>query len=363
MPTSNEILQDRAIRHALYLTRVSSREAAQMRALLEEASADVVALLERRLAKIRVRGRDIGPDTTLRLRRLDKGLRDLLGAVYSEARDQLALDLDELAVNEATFQAGVIKTAAPVVVDLDVPAPSHLRAIVRARPFQGQLLREWFSDLEAAQRREIRRHVRLGIVEGEGIDQIVRRIRGTRAAGYADGVLEIGRRQAEAVVRAAVNHVSTAARSELAAANSDIIDREQILATLDSRTTPICRKRDGEVHEVGVGPRPPFHLGCRTTVVPVLKSWREMGIDIDDAPEGTRASLNGQVPASTTWPEWIEKQSFDVQSEALGKTRARLLRTGKVRASAFVDRRGRQFTLEDLRKREADAFEAMERAA
>lgn len=363
MPTANEILRDRGIRHALYLTRVSSRQANQIRRLLEDASVDIGAQIDRRLRRINQRGRDLGPATTARLKEFDKASSSLLSGVYGEAYEQLELDLFKLAETEAAFQAGLVRVASPVVVDLVAPAPSTLRAIVRTRPFQGAHLREWFGDLEAAQRTAIRRAVNLGIVEGEPIDVIVRRIRGTARNNYTDGILEIGRRQAEGVVRTAVNHVSTAARGEFAAANSDLVDSEQIVATLDSRTTPICQKRDGEVYPVGQGPRPPFHIGCRTTVIPVLKSWRKQGLALDDAPAGTRASLDGQVPAKIKYPEWIEKQSFDVKREALGTTRARLLETGKVKATAFVDRRGRQFTLDELRRREADAFAALDSAA
>lgn len=53
------------------------------------------------------------------------------------------------------------------------------------------------------------------------------------------------------------------------------IDRYQILATLDNRTSDICRDMDGEIFkikekEVGVN-YPPFHPNCRTTTIPYFE--------------------------------------------------------------------------------------------
>lgn len=53
------------------------------------------------------------------------------------------------------------------------------------------------------------------------------------------------------------------------------IDRYQILATLDSRTSDICRQMDGEIillkeKEVGIN-YPPFHPNCRTTTIPYFE--------------------------------------------------------------------------------------------
>lgn len=48
-------------------------------------------------------------------------------------------------------------------------------------------------------------------------------MRGTRAKGYADGLLDIDRRSAEAVVRIAISHTAEFARDRWYDANDDII--------------------------------------------------------------------------------------------------------------------------------------------
>jgi SPP1 gp7 family putative phage head morphogenesis protein len=56
------------------------------------------------------------------------------------------------------------------------------------------------------------------------------------------------------------------------------IEKYEILAARDARTSDICREQDGKIYEfskmqVGVN-YPPFHPNCRTTVIPVLKEGK-----------------------------------------------------------------------------------------
>lgn len=95
---------------------------------------------------------------------------------------------------------------------------------------------------------------------------------------------------------------------------------------------------------------------CRSAVVPITKSLRELGVDIDDAPAGTRASMNGQVPSDITYNEWLKTQPISVQNDALGITKARLFREGGLSVDRFVNRNGFELTLDELKKREAQAF-------
>lgn len=80
-----------------------------------------------------------------------------------------------------------------------------------------------------------------------------------------------------------------------------------------------------------------------------------MGIDIDESPAGTRASLNGQVPGDTSYEEWLRGQPAHVQDEILGPGRADVFRSGGVEFSRFVDDRGRPVSVEQLRRMEEAA--------
>lgn len=84
------------------------------------------------------------------------------------------------------------------------------------------------------------------------------------------------------------------------------VEKYEIVATLDNRTSDICQDMDGKVfdlkdYEVGVTANP-FHVRCRTTTAPYF-----------DETEGERAARNevtGEteyVPANMKYSEWKEK--------------------------------------------------------
>ncbi|WP_206615001.1 minor capsid protein [Mesobaculum littorinae] len=249
-----------------------------------------------------------------------------------------------------------IQSALPIEMSVVQPTAQQVYAATMARPFQGRFLREWMAGLEDSVATKVRDAIRIGFVEGETIDQIVRRVRGTKARQFKDGALEISRRNAESIVCTAVTHTANVARQETYQANGDIVGKVQWVATLDGRTTLICASRDGQTFPVDSGPRPPAHINCRSTTVPVTKSWRELGFDIDELEPATRASMNGQVPASQTYGEWLRKQPAEFQDEVLGRGKGALFRTGGLKVERFVDTKGDAYILDALREREPAAF-------
>lgn len=347
----NDTIADLEIRHAVGINRLSTGTLRKLLPILDRADAEIVA-------KLLARGDVLsGSFTSRRLEKLLDAIRKVNHDAHVIVGRELRTELRALAAYEAQFQTRLLKSALPVALDVVTPAAETLYAVVNARPFQGRLLKEWLTDLDVNAARRVRDAVRMGVVQGETVDQIVRRIRGTKAQNYADGAMAISRRGAEAMVRTAVSHTTTVARGELYKANADIIAKEQWVSTLDTRTCPQCQGLDGQTFEVGQGQMTPVHIGCRCVRIPVTKSWRELGFDIDDLDASTRASMNGQVPATQTYGQWLRKQPVEVQDEALGPTRGKLFRAGDLPVERFTNRAGDQLTLDELRARENEAFQ------
>src|SRR5690606_11553648 len=106
------------------------------------------------------------------------------------------------------------------------------------------------------------------------------------ARQFQDGVLAVNRHAASTVVRTSLQHVATVARMETLEANADILNGYRWSSTLDNRTSSICASLDQRVFEFGKGPVPPAHPNCRSSIVPELKSFKELGIDFPEIPEG-----------------------------------------------------------------------------
>mgnify|MGYP000393751122 FL=1 len=344
----NARLQDRAIAHAIYFQRLKT---GTVRDIVGFLNAAVLPELEREIALRLAAGEALSASETARLEAVRDAVRTIAFAGFAEARRRIVDALEEIAVYEAEWQvATVARILPPLNISFDAPSPATLRALVETRPFEGKVLGEWWSGVAADAQVRIDSVVREGIASGRTTGQIVARITGDEGVG--DAPFRALRRNAEAVVRTATQEVSTAARMETYRENDDLVKGWQFVATLDARTTLICASEDGKVYPVGEGRPPPLHFGCRSTTVPVMKSFAELGFAGIDVPAGSRASMDGEVAEKTTYDEWLRGQPRAVQDEALGPERAALFRGG-LKIERFVDAGLRPLTLDELRALEA----------
>ena len=358
--TANAILLDRAVDHAIDELRFERGVVYRMIAVLNRADARLAAQLAEALLQL-----DAESFTVQRLEALLVSVRETNAAAYAAVFDALEPALRDLAEAEAAAQRAQLRAAVPPAVQLRFPiagvSVEQVYAAALSRPFQGRLLREWAADLAESRLRQVREAIRAGYMAGETTADIIRKIRGTKALRFEDGILARPRRELATVVQTALSHTAQTARSASYAANADLVKALRWVSTLDSRTSPMCRARDGllysaddkhrpQGHKVpwGAGPGR-LHFNCRSVSVPVLKSWRELGFDADELPASTRASMDGQVPAELNYRQWLARQSAQRQDEILGPERGKLLRAGKVTVEQFTDDKGRWLTLEQLR--------------
>lgn len=349
MASANEKLIDLSIQHALHLLKAGNGIERDILKLLAESERDIVAKLAQRMALIEERSFDLGPKTTERLNAMLGEIRTLNTQVYSKAHDELKRQLTDLADNELEHHAKALSAATGIKAQAKVASPTLLKSIVSERPLEGRLLASWFKGAEAGSADRVEAEIRKGITQGHSIDKMVSAIRGTKAGGYRDGVMEVSRRSAQAIVRTSVSHVNNQAQQETWKQNSDLVKGWTFVATLDSRTTIVCASNDGEVFEIGEGPIPPLHVNCRSTTTAVTRSFDEMGLDRNDYSADQRASLDGQVPKPKNFEAWLKSRDEAFQDEVLGKARADLWRAGKFNLADFVRDRREVIPLSELR--------------
>jgi len=352
MATANEVLFDESVAHAIDLQGYSNGVTRKIIALLNRVDADLAMQLERSLSQLTPSQFNVE-----RIESLLLAVRSLNAQAYADISKELDVQLKDLTAYELGYQQQLYSSVLPNSVTLTAVTMDRVYAGAMARPFQGRLLREWMAGLEATRANAIRDAVRIGFVESQTTSEIVKRIRGTKALNYADGLLNISRKNAESVVLTAINHTANYANSAFIDANADVVKGYRYSATLDLRTTELCASRDGNVYKIG-DPRPalPAHIRCRSRYIGVLKSWREMGIDIDEIDGLTRASLDGQVASNVTYNDWLKRQSVSRQNDVLGVVKAKLFRDGGLELNKFVSKQGHIYTLDELRARDASAF-------
>jgi hypothetical protein len=359
--TANEALQEVAIDHAHDLHRFSVGVVQRMIAVLNQADHSLTAKLAEAMMQME---RD--SFTVARLESMLASVRALNAQAYAAVLQALQPEIQGLARVESAAQGAAFAGAVPAAVQVHAPVAGvtaeQVYAAALSRPFQGRLLRDWVANLEQSRMTLLRNAVRAGYVEGQTTSEIIQRVRGTRALRYADGLLNKPRAELAAVVQTALSHTAQTARQAMVDANADLVKAVRWVSTLDTRTSPQCRIRDGleytaDTHKPvghsipwGDGPGR-LHFNCRSVSVPVLKSWRELGIPVDEMAPGTRASMDGQVPAELTYKQWFAKQSAERQEEILGPDRYKLLKAGKVTFDQFYNDRGRWLSLAELERR------------
>lgn len=395
--TANVLLFDSVLRHQIAVRRMTTTQVASLITALARADRELVARLRS------------GLGDKERTRRLLRSLADLREEAMGQLRLGLVDDLRGIADIEIRFEMEAMRDALPIKfqlneVDVDKVITSILNEPFNTGERTAHSLEAWFKQLTSSDQARVMGAVQLGLVQGEDISTIARRIAGTRANGFADGVLAVSRRAAESIVRTAVNHVSNAARESVWDANSDILAGIKWTATLDGRTTPICQSRDGKVATIGGKPipkgskalvpdgaRPPAHPNCRSIMVGIFsdeaiaatlgtrpfvrdaRTGKQRRRDFrKDAREnvgeaewkkldrGGRESLIAQerrawtqknvgtVPREVTYEQWLRRQPAAFQDDVLGDARGALFRRGEVSLDRFVDRTGRNLTLKEL---------------
>lgn len=279
--------------------------------------------------------------------KLLKLVREKAKLTYADVHKIVRQDLAKIGVQQAKWAKDQLDTltAAGVTLGTGPVTVNTMKSVLDADFIRGWLLEEWFKEQAEGVALKVATQIRLGILEGETIGDMVRRVRGrfVRKNVYEGGVMSIMTREATAVVRTGVNHVMNHAHMETYLANADIISGYEYQATLDSRTTLICASLDGQVFDLDDenAPKPPQHWNCRSTILPIVEGF-------EDLQPTSRASETGPVKGSKTYEKWLAEQPKAKQDDILGPSRARLFRAGKANLRDMVRRDGTTVRVEDL---------------
>jgi len=145
--------------------------------------------------------------------------------------------------------------------------------------------------------RELQTKLTQAFIRGEGVAQTAKDLAERMQVSYSS---------AERIVRTESSFVTHQATWDGYKA-SGAVEQYEFLATLDTRTSEICRMMDGKVFrlsekQVGIN-YPPLHPNCRSTVVPYFD-------DEEDPGERIARGVDGgvyYVPGNMTYQEWFKR--------------------------------------------------------
>lgn len=293
---TNEELARKYILHALYLQSIEKAEA---RRVVNFLSKEVLPVVEARLTDQLARFEAGTVTSRVQIDRLRATMEDLNAQVQvamTRVQGQMLHRIKTIAEQEVEWNVKTLTKTIPLDVDIFVPAAQTVHHIVESQVIQGHKLQTWLKSYGTKTQARIFKQAKIGIIAGESLPEIGKRMRST---------MNIARNQAEYLARTVVSATVHNVRNETFLQNSNILMGVQWVSTLDDRTTDICIGYDGNVYPVDDGPRPPVHFNCRSTIVPLVKSWEQFGFK--NPSPSVRSSLTGYVPSTTQYVDWLNK--------------------------------------------------------
>jgi|GEM_PF-1164255 len=352
--TVNQILIDRSIRHGIYLVRLAGGEANWTDSQMASVRRAVTKTITPLLSELNEGGVISAADEALMNEAATRGseaVTELLERLSGESLKRLG----KIAIAEADFEKRLLSKAFPIEMNFNTPSDRFLMSLMETEPIAGKSMRQWFSDMKIQTRTAINDQIRQGMIEGESINEILRRVRGRRENGFKDGIIGRVGENAKSIVRSGVMRASNRARNAFHMDNIEVVKGFQWILTLDDRTCSICVDAESQNPYLPSNyPEAPAHIGCRCVVAVITPSWEELGYDFDELEPGMRASMNGEVPDTMTYQQWFEGQSAETQMDILGQSRYDAFKNG-ADITSFSDR-GQILTLEQLRAMEPDLF-------
>lgn len=352
------------------LQRLSAEENIIVQGILKDLELDIVKKLQD--------NPDMSSWRKARYNALLSQTRDTIKVNYSKISEQHQGFLEK--VGEVTGGA-VDKIFSGVGIPLQsvIVTPEQWKTIASRSMVNGAPSAAWWEKQSQNLQDAFVQQMRIGYASGESVDDLVKRVRGTPTGKknnyeingktkvfveFQGGIMDTGTRQAQALVRTSVQQMAADSKMEMFRKNADILKGMMWLSTLDSRTTPLCRSRDGLLYDLDGQPighdnsflgGPPAHWNCRSTLVPVTKSFEELGGTpgvtadyLEQIGEGTRASMNGQVPASLTFDSWFNTLPKEDQIAFLGPKKYKIWKEAGLNFIDMVNSVGNPLTLQQL---------------
>lgn len=344
--TPEEKLFDEVLNQALNILRLSANKRALILKRLDAMAKELVSKL---------REEELNELSRAKVERVLRESEKIINLHYGNFQGQL--ELPGIAETVSLRTANSLQLALGLDA-AELPRQAYFASVASNVLIDGNPASAWWRGQALDTSRKFAGAVRTGLSNNETNQQIVARIVGK---GGEPGIMETSRRNAATLVQTSVQAVANDARRTTFESNDDVVTGIRQVSTLDSHTSIVCVAYSGASWTLKdkkpIDKSPPYnggcprHMNCRSVEVPILKTFRELGIDIDEFRTSQRASDEGPINSKTTMDAFLKRKGVEYQEEMLGVGRAELWRSGKLTLRDLVGGDGRPLSLEELRRR------------
>lgn len=338
----NTMIYDGSVDRAAMVRLYEERTSGKMNLIVDGHAIRVDELVKRS----RLQGKDYNHF----LAELDKEIKDTVMKMH----DTSSRSLLDLFKDQVSHTVNNLDNAVSSIWRTATPPRSVAEDIVLKQPLIANktLLQGWES-VGRAERIRIDSIIRKGIADGQTENAI--------ADTIMKSAIPITRNQAKGLVVTATTSVYAQADHEVYKANEKLIQGWQYVAVLDARTTPLCSHRDGTVYPINDTEHlPPAHWHCRSTTIPVVKSYDDLGKlegisqirkrNFAGLTDKQIAAYDGQTPLKESYNAWLTRQPDTVVLRHLGDTKKLdLFRSGQLSVDQFTNPNGNSIGIRELR--------------
>jgi hypothetical protein len=156
-----------------------------------------------------------------------------LSALLKQVQDLIETNYGEIASNSETAIADIIahesaantkfvndKVAAPIFTRL---GRDDVNKAIDGNFIKGLSLEQWWSRQAQDLQDKFTDQMRQGYTNGEGVADLIKRVRGTKQFAYKDGIMNVSKNDADTLVRTAVLGAANESKFQLFQSNKDVV--------------------------------------------------------------------------------------------------------------------------------------------
>lgn len=321
------------------------------------------AIIEKLIFKITLLRRSLLQSLTKSVRTtsvIKKVLRKQITLLKSNLSDFISAEMVDVYIDSISGINSVLSFDGQVAVFNKMPTPvkKELQKIVKSvkleKKFFITAIEDGFSKIMIE---ELKADILINVFAGEGSLGIGKKI---------SNAFSIAKYDAETLTRTYIATINNEVAEKAYKKNKDVIKEVEWSATLEvSRkhgkgTCLRCAGLDGSHYKLGA-PHPPIplHPRCRCYLIPVTRSYKELGLNIPEMERSYRAFSErdkkrvkkGGVHTGD-FESFIFSRSAKYQKDFFGKNRYELLKDGTIKFDDLIDKKGNVVLLKQNKNNE-----------